>query len=142
MAESVIVMCKLPHGLVLQVGDKRVNLRGSANYLQPNPKRKFVAPEIVFADSLNVVDKKFWEDWNAMILKSFPDPFNKGKHTFQPLLPGPNGECPAIYVGKDRDEAKGMAKDMEKVRCGFEALVPKEHGVEDSGTNQPAGLVL
>ena len=137
MAESVIVMCKLPNGLVLQVGDKRVSLRGSANYLQPNPKRKFSAPEIVYADSLNVVDAKFWDDWCAKILHDFPDQYTPGRHTFQPLLSG------AIYVGKNRNEATAQAKDKEKERCGFEPVVPKEHGVTDSDkSNQPAGLIL
>ena len=137
MAESVIVMCKLPNGLVLQVGDKRVNLRGSANYLQPNPKRRFQAPEIIYSDSLNVVDSKFWDDWNAKIRKDFADPYTPGEHTFQPLLSG------AIYVGKNRNEATAIAKDKEKERCGFEAVVPKEHGVEDADKkHQPAGLIL
>jgi hypothetical protein len=132
MAESVIVMCKLPCGLELQVADKRVKLRGSAVYMQPNPKRKLAPQEIVYVDSLNVVDKKFWEDWNSLIAKNFADPYTAGKHTFAPLLPGPNGEEPAIYVAKDRADATAKAKDMAKVRCGFEQLIPSEHGVKDA----------
>ena len=134
MSESVIVMCKLPCGLELQVGDKRVKLRGSAIYMQPNPKRKFAPQEIVYADSLNIVDKGFWEAWLAKIAKDFVDPFDKTKHTFQPLL-SPEGHpeiLPAIYVGKDRAEATAKAKDAEKMRCGFEPMVPEEHGVKSA----------
>ena len=52
---SVIVYCKIRNGHTLQVDQKRVHLRGTAHYIQPNPNRKFKrTPEedVIFGDSM------------------------------------------------------------------------------------------
>lgn len=130
MAETVIVGCKLPQGLVLQVGDKRVRLRGSACYIQPNPKRKFQNPrpeDMVLADTVNLVDKDFWEKWKKQVGRDYA-----------PIKSG------AIYEAKTKADIAAMAVDLESVVSGFEKTDPdKAPGIvkasEDSG---PAGLRL
>ncbi len=130
--DTVIVGCKLANGLVLQVGDKRVNLRGSAHYLQPNPKRRFESPELIYADSITLVDKEFWEAWLKQVGPEFG-----------PLKSG------AIYSSPNKAEATARAKDTESVRSGFEQLDPdKQPGIEKEGTPSqrsrfaPQGLTL
>ena len=121
--ETVIVGCKLPNGLVLQVKDKRVTVRGSAHYMQPNPKRKFVNPEVIYADSLTLVSKEFWEAWLAQMKENFPG-------GYAPLATG------AIYANQTKDRAMGMAKDTEKEATGLEQNDPdKIPGVEAYSSN-------
>ena len=112
--ETVIVGCKLPNGLVLQVGNKRVTVRGSAHYMQPNPARKFQEPEIIYADSITLVDKAFWEAWLAQTNKKFP--VESGG--FGPLV------SKALYANPTKDTALGMARDTEKERSGLEQNDP------------------
>jgi hypothetical protein len=114
--ESVIVCCSLPNGLICRVGDKRVHLRGSANYIQPNPKRKFKGPDpqsVVYQHTMTPVDKEFWD---AFVKNMGPD--------FAPFKSG------AIYWAKDKGSATAQAKDAEGMRTGFEQLNPGEHGVQ------------
>ena len=113
--ESVIVCCSLPNGLICRVGDKRVHLRGSANYLQPNPKRKFKGPDpstVVYNHTMTPVDKEFWE---AFVKNMGPD--------FAPFKSG------AIYWAKDRGSATAQAKDADGMRSGLEQLNPEANGV-------------
>ena len=101
--EIVMVGCKLPNGLIIQVGDKRACLRGSAIPVQP--RRKFVAPEMVLLDSLNPIDKELWDEFVA---KMGPD--------YAPIKSG------AIYAANNKAELMVKAKDREKVKTGMEPL--------------------
>lgn len=121
--ETVIVGCKLPNGLVLEVGDKRVNLRGSAHYLQPNPKRKFKNPEVLFADSITLVDKAFWDAWVKRVGAQFA-----------PIKSG------AIYASPNKDDATARAMETEKIVTGLEPIDPEKTpglGSVDANANAP-----
>lgn len=127
--DTVIVGCKLAGGLILQVGDKRVSLRGSAHYVQPNPKRKFQNPELIYADSITLVSKEFWDAWVKQV---------GGKEGYEPLKNG------SIYASPNRNEAAARAKDTEEEVSGFEQVDPdKTANIEKAGDDSklvPPGL--
>jgi len=128
--ETYVVLCNLPHGLTCQVGDKRVTLRGSAHYLQPNPDRKFKNPEpqdMILSATINLVDGKFWDAFVAQMNDParFPDgyaPFKSG----------------AILWNKNRDEVTAMRREMEKEKTGFEQGDPSAFGIQTEGAKKEA----
>lgn len=129
--ESVIVCCSLPNGLTCQVGDKRVTLRGSANYIQPNKDRKFKGilqtdpGAVIYRHTMTPVDKAFWD---AFVKNMGPD--------FAPFKSG------AIYWAKDRGDATAKAREREDHVNGLEQLDPEKHGVRavDSKPSSSEGI--
>jgi len=111
--ETVIVGCKLPNGLILQVGDKRVCLRGSAIPKQPNAKNAD-SREFLYADSISLVDRVFWEAWVAQVGTDF-----------RPLKSG------AIYASNSKTDATSKAKETERLKTGFEGYQPRVDGLQE-----------
>lgn len=111
---SVIVYCKLWNGHTLQVDQKRVHLRGSAHYLQPNPNRKFKPiPEedVVFGASMTLVAEDFWLEW----VKRMTD---GGKKKFDLL------DKELIYAHKNKTDGAAHARSNEIEKHGTEQLDP------------------
>lgn len=116
VSESVLVACKLPHGLNLDLYDgnvlrSRVKLSGIMGFRIPNPDRKFVNPETYAGHSITSVPRAHWEEWYAT-------------HKSHPAVV--NG---FVYVSKTRDDAQAQAKEREKERTGFEQLDPTKQAV-------------
>lgn len=115
--EQVLVGCKLPHGLYLDLRDKlgnlveRFRLPGNASFTLPNPNRKFKNPTTVSGDTFTPIPKKFWEEWYGL---------NKNH---------PAVKSGAIYFAKDRNSAYDMASEHEKENVGFDKIDPDKHGV-------------
>ncbi len=105
-AETVIVGCKLPNGLLLQVGTVTIRVNGKARYNMPSPTRKTLNTDVEFADGLTVVDKVFWDKWLA------------DHKDYQPVLSG------HIYASPSRNDAVAKAKDTEQSKTGLEAVDP------------------
>jgi hypothetical protein len=116
VSENVLVACKLPHGLNLDLYDgkvlrSRVKLSGIMAFRIPNPDRKFVNPEVYAGHTITSVPRAHWEEWHE-------------KHKSHPSVV--NG---FIYVSKTRDDAQAQAKEREKEQTGFEQLDPTKQSV-------------
>ncbi|ENR5770034.1 hypothetical protein ACFXTU_002294 [Salmonella enterica] len=98
MAEMVTVGCKLPNGLVLEVGTKRVQVAGWRNN----------DIKIVGGYGLTPVEKSFWEAWLA-------------KHGQQPYVK--NG---VIFAQDKANSAAAQATEQEAVKSGLEPLPQKD----------------
>jgi hypothetical protein len=116
----VLIGCKLPHGLYLDLKDKagniksRAKLLGNANFTLPNPDRKFkgVNTESTFGDTINEVDKDLWDAWIKI-------------HAEHPaILSG------AVYMAAKRDDALARAKEHQHENVGFDKLDPKKELVK------------
>lgn len=114
-AESVIVGCKLPNGLILQVGNETVRLNGRARYRIPLEGRVNRNTDVEYADGLTVVPKQFWDSWYGAH-KDYP-PVMKVDAQGRP-------KEPAVYASPNRNEAVAKAKDTESAKVGFEGLDP------------------
>lgn len=95
MAETLIVGCKLPHGLEIQLAGKPVVLRGSNN------------ATIAGAYGLTYgVDKAAFEEW----LKTYKD------------FPAVQNQM--IFAQATEKSAVAQAEELEKEATGFEGLNP------------------
>ncbi|EFY9786525.1 hypothetical protein NQT21_002459 [Shigella flexneri] len=97
MAEMVTVGCKLPNGLVLEVGQKRVQVAGWRNN----------AVKIVGGYGLTQVDKVFFDAWLA-------------EHGQQPYVK--NG---VIFAQDKANSAVSQATEQKAVKSGLELLPQK-----------------
>ncbi|EAA1504788.1 hypothetical protein LWV02_002840 [Salmonella enterica] len=97
MAEMVTVGCKLPNGLVLEVGPERVQVAGWRNN----------AVKIVGGYGLTQVEKAFWEAWLA-------------EHCQQPYVK--NG---VIFAQDKANSAAAQATEQKTVKSGLEPLPQK-----------------
>jgi hypothetical protein len=127
MAEKVLIGCKLPHGLYLDLHDKnntliaRVKITGCAGFTLPNPDRKFQNPVTVHGDAFTLVDKAHWEEWLKV-------------HASHPAVL--NG---AIYASAKQVDAEAKAKEHETEDVGFNKVDPKNFGVQKlDGKDAPA----
>ncbi|MEN6533960.1 MAG: hypothetical protein ABFD89_09885 [Bryobacteraceae bacterium] len=124
--ETVIIGCKLPHGLYLDIHDKagnlksRVKLPGCAGFTLPNPDRKFQNPETVHGDTLTAVDKDHWEEWWL-------------NHSEHPAI-----TSGAIYMAAKRSDAESIAKEHEHDDVGFSKVDPNKEPVKKlNGNDRP-----
>ena len=129
MAETILVGCKLPHGIYLDLRDgagnisARVKLPGNAHYTLPNPDRKFKNPETVHGDTFTQVDKAHWDAWIKL-------------HGDHPAL-----RSGAIYSAAKKEEAIGKAKEHEFEDVGFNKIDPNKQGITKlDGNSKPAGI--
>lgn len=97
MAEMVTVGCKLPNGLMLEVGPKQVQVAGWRNN----------AVKIVGGYGLTQVEKAFWEAWLA-------------EHGQQPYVK--NG---VIFAQDKANSAAAQATEQKTVKSGLEPLPQK-----------------
>jgi hypothetical protein len=106
----VLVGCKLPHGLRMELVDKDGKLqvkylRGlNATLWHKGKRESFVTTEI---------DADFWDGWKKAI-----------GDKFKPLTSG------AVFAANDPRSIQAKGNELEKVRTGFEPLDPTAHGVK------------
>ncbi len=116
---TVIVACKIPNGLILEMGAEgsdnyqRVVLNGP-NSRHPDSPLVKTAAEVAGGYGLTTVDEKFMAGW----LK---------KHSWLPAVK--NG---MVFIQPDLVEAQAKALDTADNRSGLERLNPKDapKGVE------------
>ena len=103
MAGSVVVGCRLPHGLLLQVDAIEIELKGANR------------SEIIGGDcGYTTVDADVWAKW----VELYKD--------FAPLKNG------ALFAVKDEAGAKAKAKEVAKEKTGFEGASQNESGVSSA----------
>ena len=104
----VTVGCRLPSGLEIQVGDKKIELAGQ------NQRYKELGIEIILLKDEDYgtteVDASFWEAWKQIVGQDFA-----------PLKSG------AIFESKNATEAKAQAKDLKEKKTGHEPM-PQSDG--------------
>ena len=101
MAQKIIVCSKLPHGLILEHGKHKVELKG------------LNSSQIIGATHVQTeMDAELWQAWRDA---------HKG---FAPLKSG------AIFEAKSTDEAKGKARDLKDEKTGFEPMPQEALGVK------------
>lgn len=113
MSKTVVVACKLPHGIVLE------HPMNPANTVTLNGRNK--SPIIGATYATTAVDADFWEQWLAV---------NK---EFGAIKSG------AIFVAKSDADASAMAAEFKDRRTGFEAMQtdgkdPRATGVKTAST--------
>ena len=96
MAGTVIVYCKLPNGLEIEVGDKKARLNGWSEYLMPSPSRGHQNKDVEQGGGITTVDKDLWDAWYS-------------KHQW--FAPVKNG---LLYASGNRNETLAKAKDTDK----------------------------
>lgn len=98
---NITIGCRLPHGIVLEVGDKLVNIKGLNSSM------------IIGADHFaNEVDASFWKAWSEANADS------------RLLSSG------ALFSASNEKEAKAKAKDLKSVKTGLEPVDPDSMGVK------------
>ena len=104
MKSTVLIGCKLPNGVVLQhphEPSKKVVLNGINKALIKGANY-----------ATTDVDKDFWEAWVSDHID------------FAPLRIG------AIFMAKDAASANSIAKELDKVKTGFEPMSQKTSKIE------------
>lgn len=98
MGATVTVGCKLPHGLIAEVGKESVTFLGSN------------ASELIGGHGITEnVSKAFWDAWVAQM-----------SDWFEPLKQG------FIFAYESEKSTYSKAKEMAKEKTGFEQLIPKD----------------
>ena len=106
---NVTIGCRLPNGLVIEVGDQKVELEGQ----RQTQKRSKI---ILLSDDdygLTEVDASFWDAWKKIVGADF-----------YPLKSG------AIFEAKNTTDADAKAKDLKSKKTGHEPMEPEAEGVK------------
>lgn len=103
MSDIVIVACKLPHGLILEVGKQKVELNGSMQIGRSSTPFFMPATQMV---GLTKVPRDFWEAW----VKDHEDfaPYKKG----------------LVFASDKKKKALDEAKEKESLIHGLEPIDP------------------
>ena len=103
-AKTVLIGCKLPHGLILDHPldvSKKVELAGLNKAI------------IIGADCATTpVDGEFWETWKTV-------------HKDHPAI-----KSGAIFEARTTEEVKAKAKELKEEKTGFEAMPQEAMGVK------------
>lgn len=99
---NITISCKLPHGLHLQLGEKRITLNGTMKSNRLG--RFFTAPDNCVG--LTQVPEDFWEEWV------------KQNETLDMLKNG------YIYASTKKKEAFAEAEDKKSLKTGQERIDP------------------
>lgn len=103
-AKTVLIGCKLPHGLILDHPldvSKKVELAGLNKAI------------IIGADCATTpVDGEFWETWKTV-------------HKDHPAI-----KSGAIFEASTTEEVKAKAKELKEEKTGFEAMPQEAMGVK------------
>lgn len=103
-AKTVLIGCKLPHGLILDHPldvSKKVELAGLNKAI------------IIGADCATTpVDGEFWETWKTV-------------HKDHPAI-----KSGAIFEARTTEEVKAKAKELKEEKTGFEAMQQEAMGVK------------
>lgn len=102
MNDTIIVACKLPHGIILEVGKQKIELKGSMQ-LGRSQTPFFMSAQMV---GLTKVPRDFWEAW----LKDHQDfiPYKKG----------------FIFAADKKKKVLDEAKEKETLLHGLEPINP------------------
>ena len=107
-AKTVLIGCKLPHGLILDNPldvSKKVELAGLNKAI------------IIGADCATTpVDGEFWETWKTV-------------HKDHPAI-----KSGAIFEARTTEEVKAKAKELKEEKTGFEAMPQEAMGVKVANT--------
>lgn len=106
---TVTIGCRLPTGLVLQVGEKFVELEGQRQTQKRSPVIILTTDDF----GVNEVDAAFWEAWKAQVGAEFA-----------PLKSG------AIFEAKNEKEAAAKSKDLKDKRTGHEPIAQSAKDIE------------
>ena len=104
MAKTVIIGCKLPHGIILEHPldpSKSVKLAG-----------RHASPIIGATHSTTEVDADLWETWKAV------------HANFAPL------KAKAIFEAKSAGDASAIASELKDEKTGFEGMSQTAGGVK------------
>lgn len=108
---NITIGCRLPSGLEIQVGEKKIELAGQ------NQRYKELGIEIILLKDEDYgtteVDASFWEAWKQIVGKDFG-----------PLKSG------AIFESKNATEAKAQAKDLKEKKTGHEPMPQTDGSVK------------
>lgn len=109
-AKTVLIGCKLPHGLILDHPldvSKKVELAGLNKAV------------IIGADCATTpVDGEFWETWKTV-------------HKDHPAI-----KSGAIFEARTTEEVKAKAKERKEEKTGFEAMPQEAMGVKVADTKE------
>ena len=109
-AKTVLIGCKLPHGLILDHPldvSKKVELAGLNKAI------------IIGADcATTTVDGEFWETWKTV-------------HKDHPAI-----KSGAIFEARTTEEVKAKAKELKEEKTGFEAMPQEAMGVKVADTKE------
>lgn len=110
MSKVIVIGCRLPTGIVLDLIDKsgkhvHVRLNGQNSAQEDSPI--ILLSERDYGET--IVDAEFWEAWKA----KYAD--------FEPLV------NKAIFEAKDEREAKAIHKEVKGIKTGLEPA-PQEDG--------------
>ncbi len=117
MSDIVIVVCKLPHGIILEVGRKKIKLKGSMQlghfYLSIS-----ILSQIV---GLTKVPKDLWEAW----IKDHQEfmPYKKGlifAVDKKKRILDEAKEKEALFHGLEPINTSKMPKTLEQIKAGTE----------------------
>lgn len=106
---TVTIGCRLPTGLILQVGEKFVELEGQRQTQKRSPVILLTPDDY----GVNEVDAAFWEAWVTQVGTDYA-----------PLKSG------AIFEAKSAKEADAKAKDLKSKKTGHEPLSQDAKGIE------------
>lgn len=98
--ETVVIGCKLPHGLVLEHNGVKVVLAGGN-----------ASPLVGGNTGYTIIDKDLWEAWE------------KDHKAFNPYANG------AIFVAKNMESAQKIAENRSKLDTGLAPIEPDALGV-------------
>lgn len=108
MADVIVIGCRLPCGVVLELGGKQVALAGQ----NQNKSGIVLLSQDDYGET--IVDKSFWDEWKKM------------NGSFQPLASG------AIFEAKNQSEAKAKQKELKKEKTGHEPMPQEGAGIKPS----------
>lgn len=127
MAEMVTIACKLPHGLIIEVGYE----------IPKDDKGASIGTNIVKTDNYKAVTLKGWNSNLVMagqpaLLNPEPGVTEVPKDIWEAWVAGPGKRHPAVrnnliyVVRKDAPSAKDQALAARVLRSGFEPLDPNK----------------
>lgn len=108
---KVIIGCRLPSGLVIEVGKHKVTLEGQR-------QAQARSPVILLSNDdygVTEVDDSFWDAWKKQVGPEFA-----------PLKSG------AIFEAKTQKEAGAKAKDLKEAPTGHEPIKQDADGVKSA----------
>jgi hypothetical protein len=115
MANTVLIGCRLPHGIVLEIENAVSKEVTSVALKGQNQSAAFEYTDIIVLQrdhfGITEVDAGFWEKWIA------------ANADFAPL------KANAIFVAKDEKSAKAQAAELRTEATGFEATGQDAGGV-------------
>ena len=106
---TVTIGCRLPTGLIMQVGDKFVELAGQRQTQMRSPVILLTPDDY----GVTEVDADFWEAWKKQVTDKYA-----------PLESG------AIFEAKNTKEVEAKAKENKTRKTGHEPLPQEDKNIE------------